>query len=459
MTALVAGGITVAGIGGPLLIGEKEAVFEPNNSYWAKEQPAANPTLQEDLTVDVAIIGGGYTGLATAWHLATSQPSLNIILLEARQVGHGASGRHGGMVLPQLGVEAFEIASDLTTHKQLYDLTVKGMKSLQKLVKSKGIECDLRLDGYLYTFLDEEDLPYYEEYVEEVQQAGLPLELWDEDEVAEALGTEIYSGGVYDPNGGSVHAMKLVKVLKAAAEGAGVRIFGDSPVLNITEGETMLLQVGKAKRTVRTKAIVLATNGYTSKLGYFKYQVMPVHVQTAVTPPLSPAQLETIGWESRLPFYDSREYLYHLVLTPDNRIVIGGGAAEYCFANDLRYCQDLTKTSSLMLNQLISMYPPLKGIQFEYVWDGILGVSFDDVPVVGVMGKYRNIYYGLGYSGQGVNLSFVFGEIITALYQGKQHDWLATSYANYALPYIPPEPYRWIGGQGAAAYYHWLDNQ
>ena len=311
--------------------------------------------------MDVAIIGGGYTGLSTAWHLAQAAPGLKIAVLEALQVGHGASGRHGGMVLTQPGPESFEIAHDLETHKLTYDLTVESMRSLQRLVESTGVDADLRLDGFVHTFLDEEDRPYYEEYVDQVQQAGMPLELWDEDETAAALGTEIYAGGVFDPNGGSVHAMKLVKALKSAVEAAGVRIFGDSPVLDVEEGQPVRLRVGKAGRTVLADALVLATNAYTSTLGYFKYQVMPVHAQAGVTPPLTAQQLDSMGWESRLPFFDSRNALFHLVLTPDNRIVIGGGSAEYFFGNNLHYRGDLAAIGAMMLKRAGAHVPGAGG--------------------------------------------------------------------------------------------------
>lgn len=459
VAALTAGGAALAsGCSSPASSAEAPA-FDPNDSYWAQEQPPASPPLGEDMAVDVAIVGGGYTGLAAAWRLAQAAPGLKIALLEAQQVGHGASGRHGGMVLPQPGPESFEIAHDLETHKLTYDLTVESMAALQALVQSSGMDADLRLDGFVHTFLDEEDWPYYEEYVDQVQRAGMPLELWDEDETAEALGTEIYVGGVYDPNGGSVHAMKLIKVLKQAAEAAGVRIFGDSPVLDVEEGEPVRLRVGEAGRTVLADALVLATNAYTSALGFFKHQVMPVHAQTAVTPPLSARQLDSIAWESRLPFFDSRNALFHLVLTPDNRIVIGGGSAEYFFGNNLRYRGDLPAIGAMMLAELVHMYPALEGIQFEHVWNGLLGMSFDGTPSVGVGGKFGNIYHGLGYSGQGVNLSFLFGDVIAALHQGQDHPWLATPYANNRLPFIPPEPFRWIGVQAAMKYYDWQDKR
>lgn len=459
IAALAGAGAAGVGIGLPLLIGEKETVFDPNDSYWALERPAENPALQEDLAVDVAIIGGGYTGLSAAWHLAKSAPGLNIILLEARQVGHGASGRHGGMVLPQTGLETLEIAEDEETHKWTYDLTVDSMKSLKKLVDSTGMDCELKLDGYCYTILDEEDLPYDKAYVEQAQKLGMPLEFWDEDRTAEELGTEYYYGAIYDPNGGRVHAMKLVKALKYAAEQAGVKIYENSHVTDIQEGESIRLTVGEDGYTVLAKDIVIATNGYTSKLGYFKYQVMPVHAQCAVTPPLSKKQLAQIGWESGLPFFDSRNFLYHLVLTADNRIVIGGGSAEYFFGNDLHYRGDLNKIGDMMLSELIQIYPTLEGIQFEQVWDGILGMSYDEVESVGVTGKHKNIYYGLAYNGHGINTSFMFGNIISSMYNSISHDWEETAYANHKLSLIPPEPFKWFGVQGAMKYYQWLDQR
>lgn len=457
MSAITVGGVTAAGIGIPMLMGEKDAVFDPNDSYWAKEQPTASPPLQQDIQVDVAIIGGGYTGLSTAWHMAKANPSLNIVLLEARLVGNGASGRNGGMVLPQTGLETLQIAEDEETHKWTYDLTVDSMNSLKKLVDSTGLDCELKLDGYCYTILDEEEIPDNQAYVEQVQELGMPLEFWDENRTAAELGTDYYYGAIYDPNGGRVHAMKLVKALKYAAEEEGVKIYENSQVTDIEEGEEIRLAVDKY--TVKAKAIVIATNGYTSKLGYFKHQVIPVHTQCAVTRPLSEKQLAQMGWESGLPFYDSRNFLYHLVLTADNRILIGGGNAEYFYRNDLHYDGDLIKIGAMMLDELIQIYPTLQGVQFEQVWDGILGMSYDEVESVGVTGQFKNIYYGLAYNGHGINTSFMFGNIISSMYNGVSQGWEETAYPDHKLSFIPPEPFKWFGVQGAMKYYQWLDQR
>jgi len=444
------------------LIGEKEVVFEKNDSFWAKEMKPANAPLNKNIEVDVAIIGGGYTGLSAAYHLMKYNPDLKVVVLEAKQVGSGASGRHGGMVLPQPPTESFEIAYKEKIHRKTYELTSRNMKAMRKMCEESGIECDLKLDGFVHAIIDEEDIPYYKEYVVEANDLGLPLEFWDAEKTEEMLGTEYYAASVYDPNGGSVHAIKLINALKIMVEKAGAVIYENSKVNDISEGKIIVLKVGDGNHEVKAKDIVLATNAFTSKLGYFNYSVMPVHAQTAVTEPLTNEQLESISWESRLPFYDSKNYLFHMVLRDDNRIVIGGGDADYYFRGDLQYKGDIQKIYELTINELVKVYPSLKGIKLEYIWDGLLGMTSDEIPKVGVTGKHNNIYYGLAYNGQGVNMSFMFGDVIASVYSGKTHGWEDTPYYSYSSgiqSVIPPEPYRWIGAKTLMEYYKRQDKE
>ncbi len=444
------------------LLGEKEAVFEKNDSFWAKEMMPANAALNKNIDVDVAIIGGGYTGLSSAYHLMKYNPGLHVVVLEAKQVGSGASGRHGGMVLPQPPTESFEIAFDDNLHKKTYELTTRNMKSMKSMCEESGVECDLKLNGFVHTIIDEEDIPYYKEYVKDANDMGIPLEFWNADQTEDKLGTDRYSASVFDPNGGSVHAVKLINALKIVAEKAGAVIYENSQVNDISEGETIVLKVGDDNHEVKARDIVLATNAFTSKLGYFTYSMIPVHAQTAVTEPLTEEQLANIGWDSRLPFYDSKNYLFHMVLRDDNRIVIGGGDADYYFRGDLKYKGDIQKIHELTLNELVTVYPGLKGIRLEYIWDGLLGMTSDEIPKVGVTGKHKNIYYGLAYNGQGVNMSYMFGDVIASVYSGKTHGWEDTPYYGThsgIQGFIPPEPYRWIGSKTLMEYYKRQDRQ
>jgi len=430
--------------------------FANNDSFWAKSETiGVNPSLNADLKVDIAIIGGGYTGLSSAYHLAKMNPNLKIVVFEAKTIGSGASGRHGGMVLSSL----LDEYSDLEIFKWTYDLSVNNMKFIDSLSKAMNMNCDLVLNGYCETIFREDDVTDYKEYVKDANQAGIPLEFWNKEKTKEKLGTDLYFGAMYDPNGGSVHAVKLVKLMKAAAEKQGVIVYENSLVVSFEEGKTIKLnvQANHSEYKVEANDIVVATNAYSSKLGIFKNKIMPVHTQVAVTEPLTPAQLESVNWESRLPFYDSRIMLFHLVLTPDNRIVVGGGNVNTYWNNGIEYKGNISKVADMMSDELIIMYPELKGIKFEYVWNGILGTTYDEVAIVGVMGDNKNIYYGLAYNGHGVNQSILFGDVIAHLYSGKYHGWEDSEYYGYDLSKIPPEPFKFVGSNLFFKYWKWKD--
>lgn len=456
--ALTAGTAAAAAGAAPFALKE-QAVFDPNDSYWAEKTPRPSPPLAKDIEVDIAVIGAGYTGLSAAWHLAKSDPELEIAVLEARHAGHGGSGRHGGMILPQTGPETMEIAHDGHTHKLTYDLTVDSMKALKRLVASTGIDCELKLEGYCHAVFHEDELPSIEKYVKQARSLGIPLVFQDKTKTREVLGTDRYAGSVFDPNGGQVHAMKLVRALKAAATDAGVEIFENSQVREIQEGNTIRLTVGEAGRAVRAKALVIAANAYVSKLGYFRNRIVPLHVQCAVTPPLDKSRLKNTGWKSRLPFYDSRNIPYHLILTNDNRIVIGGGNADYFFNNGTHYSGHINNVADKMLKELHIMYPALRDITFEKTWNGIIDISFDETEAVGVTGEHRNIFYGLGYNGHGINTAFMFGDIISHMYHKEEHGWEDTADPDHWPGYIPPEPFRWIGIQAVLQYFLWQDSK
>ncbi len=430
--------------------------FANNDSFWAKSETiGVNPSLNADLKVDIAIIGGGYTGLSSAYHLAKMNPNLKIVVFEAKTIGSGASGRHGGMVLSSL----LDEYSDLEIFKWTYDLSVNNMKFIDSLSKAMNMNCDLVLNGYCETIFREDDVTDYKEYVKDANQAGIPLEFWNKEKTKEKLGTDLYFGAMYDPNGGSVHAVKLVKLMKAAAEKQGVIVYENSLVVSFEEGKTIKLnvQANHSEYKVEANDIVVATNAYSSKLGIFKNKIMPVHTQVAVTEPLTPSQLESVNWESRLPFYDSRIMLFHLVLTPDNRIVVGGGNVNTYWNNGIEYKGNISKVADMMSDELIIMYPELKGIKFEYVWNGILGTTYDEVAIVGVMGDNKNIYYGLAYNGHGVNQSILFGDVIAHLFSGKYHGWEDSEYYGYDLSKIPPEPFKFVGSNLFFKYWKWKD--
>jgi glycine/D-amino acid oxidase-like deaminating enzyme len=341
--------------------------------------------------------------------------------------------------------------------KTVYDYSVQNINKKKEIEKLSGISCDLDTDGFLYTIFQKDNIEPMEKFVAEYGKHGFPIEFWNKEKLEYKLGSTRYEGAIFVKDGGSVHAMKLIHALKILCENNNVEIYENSPVAEIIEGEKIKLLVGENHQYVVANHIVLATNAFTSKLGYFKGKVMPLHIVTAATKPLTNKQLKEINWRSRLPFADSRLELYHLVLTPNNRIIIGGGYSNYFFNNDLDFKDRKDSIANAMMIELEKMYPQLKGIQFENIWNGIMGVTMDMEEIFGITGKNENILYALGYNGHGVNSSIMHGKVIADMYKGINTDYLNIRNGN-SFP-LPPEPFRFIGVRSFLLYSKWHDKQ
>jgi len=459
-SALAAGGVAVGvvamEIASPLMF--KEVLeFDSNNSLWAHYRPPKNSPLTEDIELDVAVIGGGYTGLSSAYHIKKMFPGRSVAVFEAKHVGYGGSGRNGGLVGPQPAKDHMKIFSDIKTHKRMDDMTIESLHELKQLARSEGFGSEICHRGKLSVAVNENQLAEMKSYAETERSLGIPIEWWDREKTVHSLGTDVYYGALYDPRVWEINPMKLVHALKKAAERYGAVIYEESPVSAIEEGEVITLTVGEQKHTVKAKAVVLATNGYTTKLGYFKNSVLAIHTQMAVTPPLSESIFSELGWRNRIPFADRRNYLYHIGNTTDNRIFVAGGKAYYFFNNGIIYRVDRDEAFLDMKQELIRVYPKLSHIQFEYSWNGVLGMSLDFSASVGVTGGLNNIFYGLSYNAHGVNLAFFFGKVIADLYANDSDRWKELPLLNASLPFVPPEPLKWVGIRGAFAYYRMLD--
>jgi len=452
----VAGAAGVAGALGinavaPSVVPEK-MVFEKNRSFWSRVLPSPNSPLNKDLDVDVAVIGGGFTGLSAAYYLKKNQPSQSVALFEAQRCGNGASGRNGAMMLNMTDDRFLQWSGEPELDKRIYELTLDNIGRLQALSAQLGIDADIEQNGALQVFNTKKDAESGKEFIEKIKPHGLPFAYWDRAKVAVAIGTNVYEGGLLDPGSGQLHPGKLVGLFKAAAENAGAQIFEGTPIAGVEEGETVRLVTADGK-TVRAKALVLAANAYTSKLGYLRRAVAPFFDYVGITGPLSDAKLAETGWKFRIPFNDSRTEVFYLGLTKDHRIHIGGGLADYEFNNGITDPSQAERRYQELRTELLRIYPMLASEPFEVCWSGAVDMSLDQTPSVGRMGKHRNVFYALGFSGHGVNLTSVFGRILADLVAGKEADWKWLPYLNRLPAYIPNEPFRWLGIQLATEYY------
>jgi gamma-glutamylputrescine oxidase len=453
--AFAGGGALLGGVGlnqtSPC-IWREPLVFEPNRSYWARIQPPQNPPLTEDIAVDVAVLGGGFTGLSAAYYIRSVSPHKRVAVFEAKGCGNGASGRNGAMVLTMTADRYMHFSSAPAIDKKIYELTAENIRTLSRLSAATGVDCDLETNGALQVLVSDDDVKDAKAYVQKAQALDMPVEFWEKPRVVEAIGSDVYAGGFFDPNGGHVHPMKLVRVFKTAAENAGAKIYENTAVANVEQGRQHVLHTSDG-HAVRAKSLVLATNALTSRLGFFRNSILPVREYVAVTTPLSEQQVAEIGWRKRVPFNDSRTEVFYLGLTEDNRIHIGGGRPSYFFNGKAGNSSDAASHLAQLQRELVRIYPALSGVKFEVGWDGMIDWSVDESPSVGCTGKYRNIFYGLGYSGHGVNLTSIFGRIIADLDAGRDEPWKPYPFLNASLDYVPNEPFRWLGAKAGLAWY------
>ena len=433
---------------------------EDNTSLWTDSTSSMNPALAKDAKVDVAVIGAGYTGLSAAYHIKRHFPDKVVIVLEAEYAGYGASGRNGGMCLNQPSSDYMSMAHP-KSHRLTYDATAQSIKEMSEMMRAHGFGDDIRTCGSLLVNCDENGVERSREYANKAASLGIPIEYWDRTRLTEELGTTVYAGGLYDPNAAEVNPMKLVHALKNSVEGVGAAVYENCPVLQVEEGAPAKLRVSGANGrpiTVAAEAVVLGANGYVTKLGFFRNRVIVAHTEMAATKRLGDGAISELGWTSRIPYHDDRVYLYYLGTTGDNRITIGGGNAEYYFNDGLAYRKNLNRRRLALKKELTRIYPSMKDIEFEYVWTGMITLSLDGAQSVGVIGDEGNLYYGIGYAGHGVTLSYLFGKVIADIFAGRDDEWKEMPFYKRRLPsYLPPEPMKYAAVKSYMSYLRFRD--
>jgi gamma-glutamylputrescine oxidase len=421
--------------------------LDANAAAWTAEVtpgPAA-PPLRGTVAADVAIVGGGLTGVSTAWHLAARAPDARIVLLEARRLGNGASGRNGGQVLHWVnGVPT----DDVAVASRIHAVTGRGIDLAETLAGAYAPGA-FRRSGCLEVYTDPGRAEDAQARVERLRAAGMPLAY-----VARAaLGMRGVHGAVLDASAGRLNALALLEGLRPALAARGVVLHEDSPVTRVEEGRTIRLATPAGE--VRAAALVLATNAYTPALGYFRSGVLPLHAHMLAVGPLADAEWTRMGWGTWDGFTDDRDRIAYAARTPGGRLVVGGGsnaAYAYRFAGATAYPPErLGRAVGAIRRTLAGYFPALAGVPATHRWSGALDLTLDRVCTIGVRGEHRNVFYALGYSGHGLALALLAGEIIADLHAGNHEAWRDLPFYQRRLPRMPPEPFRWLGYQAYTA--------
>jgi gamma-glutamylputrescine oxidase len=425
--------------------------IDDNRSVWwatanAHREYVPLPPLARDTDCDVAIVGGGFTGTSTAYHLAQRFPERRVVLCEARFLANGASGRNGGLVLN--GVNGVSNV-DLEVARRVFDTTKHGIDAIEARIRKHALDVPFRRDGCIEILTDPRRADAAARDVERLQGAGLPLKFVHGAELLKLARLEGAVGAVVDPTAGQMDGVSLVRAMRPVLEGMGVSIHETTPVLGIEEGEVITLTTPNAR--IRAKAIVLATNAYTPRLGYFSQGVVPVHSHVVATEPLAKETWEELGWGGHLAgFSDDLDRLAYGSMTARGELVFGGGsnaAYAYAFGNGTAYTGNLVKPFAAIERSLRRYLPRAAAVRVAHRWTGPVALTMSRVCTMGVQGKHRNVYFALGYSGHGVTLANLAGEVLTDIYSGDDARWRGLPFFQQRLLYVPPEPFRWLGYQ------------
>ncbi len=428
----------------------KDLDIDPVGGVWAAGALPYEPArpLEGDALADVAIIGGGFTGVSTAYHLSRRFPDRRVVLLEARTLANGASGRNGGLMLNWInGVGS----DDPEATKRVFDVTRGGIDEIVGLIREHRLAVRHRRDGCLEVLTTARSAEAAHARVERLRSWGIPVEYLDGSRLGERLAIQGAKGAVLDPTEGQLHGLDLVRAMRPLLLERGVAVHEGTPVLRVEEGPTISLVTPGG--TVRAQAIVLATNGYTPRLGYFKTGIFPLHSHVIATEPLPAEAQARLGWGAIAGFSDDLDRIAYGGMTTDGELVFGGGSNAsyaYLYGGRTQYpgSPDSARAAFEAIERRLAAYFPEAGkVRIAHRWTGTLGITMSRVCSMGVMGAHRNVYYALGYSGHGVVLANVAGRVLADIYAGDDERWRDLPFYNRRLGGVPPEPLRWVGYQ------------
>jgi glycine/D-amino acid oxidase-like deaminating enzyme len=421
--------------------------------YWFDDtdQPDSNPTLVRTENCDLCVVGGGYTGLWTAIIAKERDPSRDVVLIDAHEVGSAASGRNGGFMESSLthglgnGLSRFpdEIAT-------LEELGLDNLNEIEAAIRRYAIDCDYERTGVIDVATLFHPESYLDELRDEYQQLrrmGQRVVWLDREEMQQEVHSPVYTGGLWrEHRSALVDPARLAWGLKAAAESLGVRIYEDTKATDLQrDGVGVLVTTPLGK--IRAARVALGTNAFKPLLRRLGHYVAPVYDYVLVTEPLTPDQLASIGWDRRQGLSDIPNQFHYYRLTADNRILWGGYDAVYYFGGKLHpELESRPETWATLSKHFFATFPQLEGVSFTHVWGGVIDTCSRFCVFWGKAMSGR-VAYALGYTGLGTAATRFGAEVMLDLLDGRRSRATQTKFVREKPLPFPPEPLRFLGIQ------------
>jgi gamma-glutamylputrescine oxidase len=448
-------------------------------SVWIPDVPAPHPPpprgpLPQDISnVDVAVVGGGLAGLSIAYHLLLRQPGLRVVVLEANELGSGASGRNTGMVGPGVGQDLLALVRRLGDARAelVYRHSLGAVTRLFELAAAEQIDCDAVQAGQILWARSVAARRRLAAQAQWLATRDLPHEVLD-DTVLQATLRLPRSGGAGRglpaalrlPVAGLVDPARLVAGLARAAQRRGAVLLEHCRVIGLDDGGSgggmrVALQGGAR---IDADQAVLATAGYTAALGWLRGRVIPLRLQALATTPVPPELLEGLGWPRREGIIEARRIFSYFRLAADGRLVFGGGAPRPCPHESLDADALPQRAAVDLERRLFEMFPDLvrAGVRVSHRWSGTIGYVLDGLPAIGQSRSHQRVFHAVGWSGHGLALSVAAGDWLAQRILGRVGNDSDTSSPAWFRHEPPRLPFEFMHGPAtrlAVGALQWLD--
>jgi glycine/D-amino acid oxidase-like deaminating enzyme len=398
---------------------------------------------------DVAIVGGGYTGLWTAYYLAEADPSLDIVVIDRETVGFGASGRNGGWCVGELaaGLDRLAAASDPGRALRLVRAMFDTVDEVGRVCAAEGIDCGFTKGGTVRLARNQAQLARQRDEVAHHHAAGLTeddLRMLDRTEAHGRLAASEVAGGLFFAHTAALHPARLVHGLADAVERRGVTIAERTAAIRIGPGF-----VDTDQGTLQAGVVVRATEGYTAGLEGERRTLAPLYSLMLATEPLPAATWDELGLRHRETFADDRHLVIYGQRTDDDRIAFGGRGAPYGYGSRIDPAiETRSRRHQLIEETLRELLPAVAGARITHRWGGVLGVPRDWFPSV-AHDPATGLAHAGGYVGEGVAAANLAGRTLADLITGTDSERTDLPWVGHRSRRWEPEPLRWLGINGA----------
>lgn len=419
--------------------------------------------LDGDVDVDVAVVGGGYTGLWTAYELLRTDPSLRVLVIEREVVGFGASGRNGGWCVGELagGLDGAVGSAGRDAGVRLTRAIMETVDEVGRVIADEGIDCGFVKGGVIRMARTSPQLERQRHEIEEYRAHGFGEEVirrLEPGEVVERLAATGVLGGIAYAPGARVQPARLARGLADVVERRGGTIVEGTAVLEM-EGRTARspARLITDRGTVRAEVVVRATEGYTRDLGGMRRTLVPLYSLMVATEPLDDQLWGQIGLREMETFADDRRMVIYGQRTSDGRIAFGGRGAPYRYGSRLDAAIEASSTiHDRIVATLVELFPVLSDTTVTHRWGGVLGVPRDWVPSVG-LDRATGCAWAGGYVGEGVAASNLAGRTLAALVTEADTDLVGLPWVDHRSKRWEPEPLRWSGINSGLHLAGWID--